>query len=164
MAHRSSGRRADLRWSLGAATFNALTAGTNSSTIVTSGITSQTIMRVRGSLLAYLDATHAPGQAVRIGVGFILAQGGAGTTVLSSPLTDGDAPWFWYETFSLGYEEMVTDVVDVPGATAYRATIDSKAMRVLRPDQEVQCVVENQTIQTASAVNVFVDARFLIAD
>ena len=79
-----------------------------------------------------------------------------------SPIADATAPWFYYSTFALGYEEMVTDVVDVPGITSYRETIDVKAMRRLRPQEEVQCVFENTTIDGAAAVNVSVFGRFLM--
>ena len=72
-------------------------------------------MRIRGNLLAYIDGASAPAKLVSIGVGLILAQSGQSGTVLSSPITDPDAPWIWYERFSLGYEEMVTDQVDIPG-------------------------------------------------
>jgi len=66
----------------------------------------------------------------------------------------------WYDQFVLGYEEMVIDVIDVPGITSYRATIDSKAMRIIR-NQEVQMVTENVTLGTAATVNLVVTGRML---
>ncbi len=161
---RATGRRADLRWLFSRNNFSAISAGTSANTQITSGNTSQTIMRTRGSIVAYLDGVQAPGSLIAVSVGFIVMPGGSGTTVTSSPETDGDAPWFWYDTFQLGYEEMVTDVVGLEGLAMYRAVIDSKAMRVLRPDREVQVVIENTTLLTASAVNIGINARFLIGD
>ncbi len=161
---RGGGRRADLRWTLGGASGLAIGAGTSASTIVTQGVTSQTLMRVRGNLLCYLDGVQAPGTLVRCAAGFITVPGGLGTTVVSSPITDGDAPWLWFESWALGYEEYVTDVVDAVGASVYRAVIDSKAMRIIRPDQEVQFVFEQATVGDPGSVNIRVDARFLIAD
>ena len=164
MARRSSGRRADLRWTFGSFTFAAFSAGTSGGTIVTAGSTSQTLMRTRGEISAWLDGTSTPGEGMQIGVGMYVVPGGTGATVLSSPLTDGEAPFFYYEVFQLAYEEMVTDVIDVPQMTSVRKTIDVKAMRVIRPDQEVQVVAENVTNFSAGAVNIVVNARFLLAD
>jgi len=119
-------------------------------------------MRARGNLLAFADTTQAPGGLIDVAVGMVLVPEGTGTTVLWSPITDAIAPWFFYSRFHLGYEEMVTDVVDVPIATGYREAIDSKAMRKIRPDLEIQFVVEQATIATAMAVNVRVAGRFLL--
>ncbi len=162
---RGAGRRTDYRWILGQASFSAL--GTGSSAAITVGAASssfsETLMRVRGNLMAYVDTTQAPGGATRYGLGLIKAQAGQGTTVLSLPLTDGFAPWIWYATFGLAYEEMVTDVVDVPGVTSYRERIDSKAMRKLPPDVELQLVIQSATVLGGGvAANVQVELRMLL--
>ena len=88
----------------------------------------------------------------------------AGATATSLPLTDGEAPFFYFAAFTMGYEEQVTDVIDVPGITSFRETIDVKAMRIIRPDQEVVVIVEQASIGSAGAINLTVDARFLFAD
>jgi len=121
----------------------------------------ETLMRIRGELVAYIDAASAPTKLVDVAVGIALVPEGSGTTVLWSPITDEDAPWWYYERFVLGYEEMVTDVIDVPGITSFRSTIDVKGMRIIRPDVEAQIVVENATLQSASSVNVALTARVL---
>jgi len=120
----------------------------------------ETLLRSRGNLLTFMDTTQTPAGLIDVGVGMILVPEGTGTTVLWSPITDDDAPWFWYDRFVVGYEEMVTDVVDVPGITSYRSVIDSKAMRIVR-NQEVQLVVEQATLGTAEAINTTVSGRFL---
>ena len=89
-------------------------------------------------------------------------QAGSGTTVIQSPLTDPDAPWLFYERFHLGYEEMVIDVVDVPGITSFRKTIDSKAMRILREGREVQLVIENLTVNGAASIDCSFGFRMLL--
>jgi len=121
----------------------------------------ETLLRIRGNIVCYADAAQAPGGLVDIGVGIILAQGGQGTTVLSNPITDADAPWVWYDRFCVGYEEMVTDVIDVPGLSSYRGVVDSKAMRIQRLDQEFQFVLQNSTVGTAMNVNFCGSFRFL---
>ena len=139
---------------------NALSAGTAAATMFSAAHESETLLRMRGNLVSYLDGTSTPGEEIEMGVGLILVPEGTGTTVLWSPLTDIDAPWIWYERFVLGYEEMVTDVVDVPGITSYRSVIDSKSMRIVR-NQEMQCVFENVTLGGAGATNNAVSIRAL---
>ncbi len=162
---RSFAKKIDsLRWSRGGASNLAFGAGTLAATIVSDGLVEATIMRTRGSLIAYVDAAQAPGGLVRIGVGILSVMGGQGTTVVSSPLTDGEAPWMWFTQFQLGYEEYVVDVIDCPGITSYREMVDVKAMRKMRPDVELQLVFENITIGGALSVNMAVDLRFLIGE
>jgi len=140
--------------------FSLQGAGTGAINVLPAQHEPETLLRIRGTNLAYIDAASVPGKLVSVGVGLIAVPEGTGTTVLWSPITDGDAPWIWADYFEIGYEEMVTDVVDVPGLTSYRSVIDNKAMRILR-NQEVQFVLENATILTASNVNVSGSARFL---
>ena len=118
-------------------------------------------MRIRGELVSWIDGASAPGKAVQIAVGALVMPEGQGTTVVSSPITDDNAPWLFYERFVLGTEEMVTDVVDIPGLTIFRKTIDVKAMRILRADQEMQIVMENATILASSSVNLSFQASAL---
>ncbi len=138
----------------------ALAAGSVGFTLAAAQHDRETIMRTRGSLLGYLDGTQSPGTLLVVAVGFALVPEGTSTTVLWSPFTDPDAPWFYYESFFLGYEEYVTDVIDAPGVSSFRQVIDSKAMRRVR-NQEVQMVVENATVLAAGTVNVGVNGRFL---
>ncbi len=161
-ARRSAGRRADLRWIGGRQAAQTFGAGVSGLTIVSAGNTSQTIMRTRGTLYATLDSAQAPGVQVEVGCAFLIQQSGA--TPTSHPLTDADAPYFWYTRFVLGYEEMVADVVGSPWLSAYREVIDSKALRVLRPDQEIAFVFEQQTIGNAASIDLTASARFLLAD
>ena len=117
-------------------------------------------MRTRGNLVAFVDGTQAPGVLATITVGLILVPEGTGSTVLWSPFTDADAPWFWYDTFLIGHEELVTDVLHVPVLNIYRSVIDSKAMRKVR-NREIQCVVENTTAGGAVNANIHLNFRFL---
>ncbi len=121
----------------------------------------ETILRTRGSLLAFIDAQSAPGVLMRCAVGLVLVPEGTGSTVLWSPVTDGDAPWFYWSAFQLGYEEMVTDVISVQGIDSYREVIDSKAMRKSTQSTEIQVVFETVTLGSAAAVNFVVEGRIL---
>ncbi len=165
---RRSGRKADLRWTGtigGNAFFGAQSAGTAAVTIFSAAQTlQQTLMRIRGEVLVWKDGTSAPGIGITVGLGIILAQSGQSTTVFSSPLTDPEAPWIWWNAVTIGYEEMVTDVVDVPVLSGARIEVDSKAMRRVRPDVELQFVVENTTVLSAGSVNIAGNFRMLFGD
>ncbi len=165
--NRSSQRKTDYRWTGTTSQFLALATGSVIATTVFSAAStlSQTLYRIRGELLAYVDATQAPGGLTAYGVGIIKAQGGQAATVLSQPISDAQAPWIWVSYFSLGYEEMVTDVIDVPGITSYRERIDSKAMRRMKPDQELQIVAQSTTLAGSGVVaNIGFTTRLLFGD
>ncbi len=161
MARRSS-QPVNRHWTpfTAGSTFAAQTAGAVGVAIGAAQHDRETILRTRGTLLAYADGSPATGALVRLAAGMILVPEGTGTTVLWSPITDGDAPWFWYTSFFVGYEEYVTDVIDSPVVSSYREVIDTKAMRRVR-NTEVQLVVENQTLGGALTENLFVTGRFL---
>ncbi len=152
MGHRrhSSGpvkKITETRWSGNVFTFAALASGATAAlTLVTAATDTETLLRLRGELCCYLDAAQGPGSLQAVAIGAIVMPQGQGTTVVSSPFADDNAPWLFYEQFVIGYEEMVTDVVDVPGLPIFRKTIDVKAMRILRPDREVQLVVESVSV------------------
>ena len=165
MANRRSGRRADLRWTLGRSSLQSVPgAGTTvlASNILSAGTGSQTIMRTRGHLVAWLDGTLVAGDVVSCAIGFLVVPGGSAAVVISSPITDSQAPYFWFEAFTFAAEDTAAPLTD--GLKMFRAEIDSKAMRILRPDREVQCVAEAFDIVQTSIVNFQVEARFLIGD
>ena len=138
----------------------ALSSGAVAFNVAAAQHISETWMRFRGNLLVYADATQAPGGLVTIGVGLLVVPEGSGSVATSAPVTNSDASWVYYDIFGIGYEEMVTDVIDVPGISSYRAVIDSKAMRVLR-NTEVQLVIENVTNGAAMSVNTLLTGRVL---
>ena len=152
----------NLRWSGANHLFAALGAGASAQVMVTAAEQKDTIMRIRGELVAYMDGALGPGKLFRAGIGAIVMPEGQSTTVVSGPLDDESAPWLFYESFTLGYEEYVTDVIDCPGLTSFRKTIDVKAMRILRPDQELQLVVENETLLSGAAMNLNFTFRILL--
>ena len=166
MAHRSRSKGHDkvidvLRWGGSNHFFGAMAAGSVAQTYITDGAT-ETIMRIRGELLCYMDGASAPAKLTEIAIGAMVVQAGSSTTVIQKPLTDPDAPWFFYERFSIGYEEGVIDVVDYGGVTWFRKSIDVKVMRIFRPGREVQLVAENITLGTASSVNMSFSSRVLL--
>jgi len=142
--------------------FNNLGAGTAANTLLNAQHLPETLLRIRGEWAAAMVGPLTPDTGVNIAAGIILVPEGTGTTVLWSPFTDGDAPWIWWDTFSLFYAEYVTDVVATVPLASRSRVIDSKAMRKVR-NQEVQLVVENTTSggQTAASLEVMGLARIL---
>ncbi len=140
----------------------SLGAGSVGQTYLSAGQIPETWLRMRGNLIASLTGTQAPGVLIEVAAGLIVVPEGTGATVTSSPLLDENAPWLWYSVFVLGYQETVTDVIDIPGMTSFREVIDNKAMRRIRPDREVQLVIENVTIGNAGTAIVQLSTRVLL--
>ena len=148
-----------VHWTYGSWSFSQ-GAGTSAVNVFSAQHLPETLLRTRGEYVSFVDGVQAPNSLLGIGVGLIQVPEGTGTTVLWSPISDGDAPWIWVDYAILGYEEMVTDVIDIPGLTSVRRVIDSKAMRKIR-NTEIQCVVENATIQNAANVRIEGQVRML---
>ena len=142
-----------VHWTYGSFSALALAAGTVAVNAFPAQHLPETLLRTRGEWVAYPDAVQTPGKLVAVGIGLIQVPEGTDTTVLWSPITDGDAPWIWVDYAMIGYEELVTDVVDVPALSGVRRIIDSKAMRKIR-NTELQIVIENATVGVAASVNV----------
>ena len=121
----------------------------------------ETLLRFRGEWAASLAGGLASGVGISIAIGMIQVPEGTGTTVLWAPTTDADAPWIWWDTMALIYNEQVVDAV-ASNTRDGRRVVDSKAMRKLR-NTELQFVVEQGTISglSAGAADIFVDGRIL---
>ncbi len=164
MARRPSGRAKkiqQLKWEGFAGGALALAAGTAGVNVISAANNPYTLMRTRGQLVAWIDGTEAPAVAVDVAVGMVVMPEGQSATVLWDPLNDTNAPWFYYSRFTLGYEEYVTDVIDAVGLPVYRETIDVKAMRRVRSDEEIQLVIGNSTLSGAASINLRLGGRML---
>ncbi len=158
---RRSGKKIDfLHWTFAAGFIPALSAGTLAASIIPAQHLPETLMRTRGEICVGIDGAPVAGRSAIIGVGLILVPEGTGTTVLWSPISDGDAPWFWVDYFFISYEEMVTDVIITQELAAARRVVDSKAMRIVK-NMEFQLVAENTTLAGAVGVNVNFVGRVL---
>jgi len=164
MARRRSraGKKIDfVRWIGSTFSKDAFSAGTAAATLFSQTLP-VTIMRQRGELVIWHDGLTASPKSALIGVGLIVVPEGSGTTVTVSPITDPEADWFFYSSHVIGYEEAVTDVIDIPGLQLARERIDGKAMRRMGSTDEVQIVVENVTLLAATAVKVSAHFRTLL--
>ena len=151
-----------VHWTLFQEGIAAQAAGSLARTAFAAQHLPETLLRIRGEWAAAISSGASGSTGVVITAGLILVPEGTGTTVLWSPVTDGDAPWMWWDSFQLIYEEQVADVVYSSQTSSARRVIDSKAMRKVR-NRELQLVFENVTITglTAASVAVSVTGRAL---
>ncbi len=127
----------------------------------TAGTAPSTLLRIRGNFRTWLAGTIAPGPVNVIQAGIILVPEGSGTTLRYSPASDPNAPWLWFMSAVLGYEESVTDVIDVAGLQMHNEVVDNKAMRRVRPDVELQMGVSNTALSGSQAIDFAYAMRFL---
>jgi len=164
MARRSGfGKKIDtVHWTGAAGQFVAQAAGTAAGLLFAAQHLPETLLRIRGEWYTCLSGVSTPTSGAQISMGIIQVPEGTGTTVLWSPFTDSDAPWIWWDSVSMIYEEMVTDAIQTSAGSGGRRVIDSKAMRKLR-NTELQLVIENTTIPaiTAKSVHANVNVRVL---
>ncbi len=160
MADRHRKKIDTVHWTYGSFVMSSLGAGTAAINVLAAQHLPETLLRIRGEWTAFLEGTQAGGAGIAFSAGLILVPEGTGTTVLWSPITDGDAPWIWWDTFHLSYEEYVVDVIADFGGQHGRRVIDSKAMRKSR-NMELQFVAENATVLSAASANAMGSVRVL---
>ena len=160
--HRPPRHKRELRWTLAVANFNAQPAGSIAVNVITAETFAQTIMRTRGELIGDIDGVDEPGALIRWALGMIVVPEGQAGTVIWSPLTDPNAPWFVYAASHLGYEEYVANAVQAGNKSSFRKEMDSKAMRKLPPDTEVQAVLEQVAVGDSASININFVGRLLL--
>ncbi len=164
MARRRGGFQKKIQythWTRGANTVLATGAGISGANVIPAQHEPETLLRIRGEALAVLSSgAKADGVLAQVSTGLILVPEGTGSTVTWSPITDADAPWIWYDSFTIGHHEPVVDVLAIPALSIVRRVIDSKAMRIMR-NQEIQLVVENVSINLAAVMDYVFQGRFL---
>ncbi len=133
---RHSGRRTDYEWLTGAVDIQTFDLAANTKVLLGTIQVDQagTLMRSRGELMLELDAT-AVNERVVIAVGIIKAGDAAvsaGSSSLPGPMVQGADDWLWhgYMNVSSGQEGSV-----VADGLFDRLTVDSKAMRKFKPDE-----------------------------
>ncbi len=157
------GKKIDtVHWALGSWQARDQAAGTVALNVLGAQHLPETLLRIRGEYAANLTGAIADGVGVNVTQGLIQVPEGTDTTVLWSPITDGDAPWIWWDTMNLLYDELVADVVATQSSLSGRRVVDSKAMRKIR-NTEIQWVAEIATITgfSVGSINVAGQARFL---
>ena len=119
-----------------------------------------TILRTRGFLLLWMDAAVAAGEAMHLAIGLRTAPKGSGATVAITPISEAEADWFVWRSVTLAAESVATG--GILNTSFYKMEIDSKAMRKMKPGQEIQLVLGYLNIVGGAAVNVAGQLRFLL--
>ena len=142
-----------------------LAAGTATGFLLGVATQAETVMRIRGEILAVLDQTGlAANDRVLAAWGvMVMPAGSVAGGVIVSPQTNGEADWFAYGSIPLFAETAGADA-NVLGVLSGRQTIDSKAMRRMREGEEMVLVFENFDIAGAPAVSVTFGGRILTGE
>ena len=148
-------------WGLSSGIIGGLGVGTSALNFFAVGTQPSTLLRMRGEMMIWADAIQTGAVAALITFGVIKVPEGTGTTVVYTPVSDSNAPWILYGQATIAYEEYVADVIDCPLGTAARIEIDNKAMRRIRPDEELQLVAENTSLLGSLSVNLSYSIRSL---
>ena len=135
MARNTRGRRTDYEWIGGIASHTEASSGSTAAAIVTVNIPG-TLMCIRGNLLVSLDGP-TDNDKVMSAAGLILVSEeqlavGASAIPNSADINDMDADWIWHQWMPMLSQAVVATQMD---ETYFRAVIDSKAMRRVKPTQ-----------------------------
>ena len=162
---RGRGRRTDYEWASVCGVIDGvdLAVTTSTGTIWTFAVqTALTVMRMRGELYVQLDATAVDERA-------LIAYGiGKGSTdaitagAVPDPVADQGFPWIW---FGFAAISSLAETAVQPQQLAARLTIDSKAMRKMKPQESLflvgqVCAASDQggTFDTMFGVRVLTGA------
>ncbi len=135
MARRTTGFKKKIEvvhWTYGSFFTSVATGASAAINVLSAQHLPETLLRIRGEWIALLTSGLVDARGAAPTAGLILVPEGTGTTVLWSPITDGDAPWIWWDVMHLAYAEYVVDAVQASQASSGRRVIDSKAMRKVR--------------------------------
>ena len=109
------------------------------------GDKSETFVRLRGQVLAQLDASGSTaGDACVIAAGIMVAPTGA--TLAVDPINEPGANWMWHQYLTLQTEGIVGGVAEQGDLSGQVVMVDNKAMRKIREDESVFLVVANQNL------------------
>ncbi len=122
-----------VHWTGAAGQFIAQAAGAAAGLLFPAQHLPETLLRIRGEWAANLDGQLGSARGAQISCGIIQVPEGTAATVLWSPFTDADAPWIWWDSFTLMYNEYVGDVVWSVNTADARRVVDSKAIKPTPP-------------------------------
>ncbi len=160
---RRTGRKPDYEWEGGSFAINAIGAANQIQSPV-SVLAPLTLMRTRGQILVGLEATPAAGEQFAVAIGIIIgtdAQLTAGLTAFPNPATVLDAAWLWHQWVPLAAETAVMEQSD--GGMVHRVIIDSKAMRKMKPNENIVVVAAGNVLAGAPTAFLIGGLRCLLA-
>ena len=165
---RRSGRRADYQWQAGATISSGVDIATGTATAGNAGIINilapATISRIHGHIFFQLDTT-AVDERVVICYGLIIVSEnalGAGVASMPHPFTDAEVSWIAHGFASVS---SLAEAAVQPDALFTRVEVDSKAMRKVKPTEQLVLVVESViSVDQAGTWDMMAAFRVLFAD
>ena len=164
MANRSTGRKTDYEWTglaAGAATTGAITTAGFFQELVAINI-STTLYRLRGEVLAHLTTSVAANAVKALGIGIKVVSQDAvssGAGAMAKPLANLSADWIWHGFILL--TRNTTTETESAGLVSQRLTIDSKAMRRMKPNQSLVLVIDPVNLAGSETAEVSFGVRAL---
>ncbi len=130
-----TGRRTDYEWQ--GVGVNETSDGDIQERIIRTFGRSGTVMRVRGALRC-IFATATDGDLILLAAGLLIRP--EGFTALVSPLVDTEKSWIWHSFGSIAFDASFPSSPQL----VWDFHIDSKAMRKVKPNDELVLMVASQ--------------------
>jgi len=163
---RSVGRPNDYDWELSRGTSLGVAAGSIVQFEAFLADTAETLVRLRGEVLIWLDISGATaGDLLVVAWGLIRGPSGS-SDVGVSPLTEGGANYVAFGVAHLGRQIVPAAGTSGPtpdGLTMMRFHVDSKAMRKFREDESLYVIFETVDVTGAPTANLSFAIRGLTA-
>jgi len=159
MAHRSSGRRNDYTW-LGQSINFALASDADNFQSLVIPNQAGTLVRTRGEITASIDGP-TDGDKVLLSFGIMVMsddQVAAGVAGMPKPFSDSDADWLWH-----AFMPLIAQAAPISITQGARLTVDSKAMRRFRQNDQFVLVVESTPLSGTPVTDVLGAIRILFA-
>ena len=164
------GQRRKTGWGIGpGGSTGEVTSSAVGSALIGTGAQStadgQTVVRIRGELMMYLQSASAAGDGMRGAVGIGIAESiafAAGIGSLNTPITEeGAENWLWHTYFALETAG-ATETWGTGPNVALRIAIDSKAMRKFDANRTLYAAVEIEVEEGTAVVRTFLNSRALV--
>ena len=129
-------------------------------------LVSQTLVRLRGELVIFLEVVTAIGDGfttIAAGIGIVTADAfGIGVTAMPSPITDPDwQGWMWFQALGPLIGQSVTESENTGRLAQIRIPIDTKAMRKISPNEVLFGALAVTTEVGAATVTFGMNSRVL---
>ncbi len=114
-----------------------------------------TILRCRGEVLASFDETKQAGDRMKVSVALGIIPSDTytlGLTAVPDPGSEPEYSWLYWNEFWLEAYEAAAE--EAEGASVHRLSVDTKAMRKVRPGEALCWIVQFSNASGAPVTNV----------
>ena len=127
------------------------------------GYGNPTIVRIRGNMMCWNDSTSGSGAVALVTLGMFLADAAQVTVGISAmplPFSNIGSDWIYWDQFIVG--EQISNQADANDISFERHIVDSKAMRKVKLNHQLQLVAELQNVEGVPVMNVCGVVRCLL--